>query len=50
MKMIWNKRGNCGVLFTVAEPGIKVVQFYFFTRKKQKPKSNKKPSLYEGGV
>jgi hypothetical protein len=25
MKMIWNKRANCGVLFTVTEPGIKAV-------------------------
>uniref|UniRef100_A0A2K2C544 Uncharacterized protein n=1 Tax=Populus trichocarpa TaxID=3694 RepID=A0A2K2C544_POPTR len=26
------------------------MQFYFLQEKKQKPKSNKKPSLYEGGV
>jgi hypothetical protein len=50
MKMIWNKRGNCAVLFTIAEPRIKAMQFYFLQEKKQKPKSNKKPSLYEGGV
>jgi hypothetical protein len=38
MKMIWNKRGNCAVLFTIAKPRIKAMQFYFLQEKKTKTK------------
>jgi len=48
MKMIWNKRGNCAVLFTIAEPRIKAMQFYFLQEKKTKTKEQQKTKFVWG--
>jgi len=47
--MIWNKRGNCAVLFTIAKPRIKAMQFYFLQEKKKNQRAtNNQVCLREG--